>query len=481
MNTRSLRFQLTAWYASLVTGVFVLLGVVLVLGLSHYLKASLAETQLRRARQIAQTLLARMDQTGEGYVTNEIKSVYAPELNSRFLRITRQGGGLLYASGPPNDFSFLPEEVPPVVGPVSREFALEARSPAHDPVMIGVLPFKTSSGPWFIVEVGASTAPIQAMVDRLKLQLLVGLPLVLAVAVGGGYLLVGRALSPVDQIAGKAEQITQHNLGERLPVARTGDELERLSVSLNRMIARLEDAFLNARRFGADASHELRTPLTVLRGELESVVQDARLAADLKESLGSVLEEVERLVNTVEGLFAISRLDAGEAQAEWRQFDLAELAVTTADHMALLAEDKGISIQCEAPAPVLVQGDRARLKQVVVNLLDNAIKYTPDNGTVTLRVSATSDRARLEVEDNGIGIPPEALPHVFDRFFRVDKARSHRDPGGAGLGLSIVKSICTAHGADIKVHSTPGQGSCFQLDLPLATGPKSISPQPHEH
>ncbi len=169
-------------------------------------------------------------------------------------------------------------------------------------------------------------------------------------------------------------------MSERLPVANTGDELERLSVSLNRMITRLDDAFQNSKRFVADASHDLRTPLTILRGELENLAEDARLDAELRDRAGSMLEEAVHLGKIVEQLFTLSRLDAGEAQTEWTRFDLAELAKTTAEQMSLLAEDKGISISCDAGQPVPVKGNRVRLKQVVVNLLDNAIKYTPAQG-----------------------------------------------------------------------------------------------------
>jgi signal transduction histidine kinase len=205
----------------------------------------------------------------------------------------------------------------------------------------------------------------------------------------------------------------------------------------------------------------------VMRGELESLAQDAGLGGEIRETLGSVLEEVDRLGEIVDGLFALSRLDAGEAPAERVKFDLGELAATTASQMSLLAEDKRVSVSCESAGGVTVEGDRARLKQVVVNLLDNAIKYTPSGGQVRLAVRREAGFAVLEVSDNGIGIPADALPPVFQRFFRVDSSRS-REQGGAGLGLSIVKSICSAHGAEVEVSSTPGQGSTFRIRQPLA-------------
>jgi heavy metal sensor kinase len=296
-------------------------------------------------------------------------------------------------------------------------------------------------------------------------MLAVGLPVTVSIAVAGGFALVRRALKPVERIAHDAEAITQHNLSQRLPVMQTGDELERLSLSLNHMIGRLEDAIQSSKRFVADASHELRTPLTVLRGELEGLALDEQLKLRTRESLGSMLEEVDRLAEIVEGLLALSRLDAGEGQAESVRFDLFELAAITADQMGLLAEDKNITLIREGEREITVEGDRARLKQVVVNLLDNAIKYTPDGGSVRLRITREDGHAVLDVVDSGVGIPPEALPHVFKRFYRVDNARS-REQGGAGLGLSIVKSICAAHRVTVEVDSLPGRGSRFRLRFP---------------
>jgi heavy metal sensor kinase len=315
--------------------------------------------------------------------------------------------------------------------------------------------------------VGTSAAPVDRLARHILALLALGFPLVIALAAAGGYLLARRALKPVEQIAGKAEVITQHNLSERLPVARTGDELERLSVALNHMITRLDDAFGNSKRFVADASHELRTPLTVIQGELEDMASDPRLTQELRDRIGSTLEEVERLGKIVQKLFALSRLDAGEAQEEWVQVDLTALVAATSDQMLLLAEDRNITVTRDPGQPVHVMGDRARLKQVVVNLIDNAVKYTPPGGSVRLKVYKDPGHGIIEVVDTGMGIPPEAVPLVFERFFRVDRERSSGD-GGAGLGLAIVRSICTAHGGKVEVESVHGSGSRFLVILPLA-------------
>jgi heavy metal sensor kinase len=471
VNTRSLSFRLVAWYASLLTGVFLLLGAIMYVDLRHFLENNLRQTQARRAQQLADTMLARRGNSDAAMIAAEISDRYEPETNDRFIRVTRADGSVIYVSGAPKDQSFNPTHLPALAPSSAHEFSRKLPLPDGQTMLIAALNYTTSARDSYLVEVGVPLDPVESMLDHLFVQLSLGLPVALAVAIAGGYLLVQRALRPVEQIAGKAEQITQHNLSERLPISRTGDELERLSISLNHMIGRLEDAIQNSKRFVADASHELRTPLTVLRGELENLSQSGRFDAASRDTLGSMLEEVERLTKIVEGLVALSRLDAGEAQAEWVRFDLTELATTTADQMNLLAEDKGITVECGSKQSVFVQGDRARLKQVVVNLLDNAIKYTSGGGAIQLNVTRQNGHAILDVADSGIGIPADAVPHVFERFFRVDKSRS-RDEGGAGLGLSIVKSICTAHGAEVQVESAPGKGSHFRVKLPIAREPE---------
>jgi len=466
MNARSLSVRLVGWYAGVLTAVFVLLALLTFLLLRHYLEANLLDIQARRARQIAGTLVAHARRDGEEAMRNEVENLYSPEINDRFIRITRADGEVVYVSGAPRNERFDPAIVPPLAGEVSQGSSRKVRL-AGGSLLIAAVAAEGGDGTRYRVEVGTSGAPVEDTLAQVIVMLAVGLPLAVAVAVVGGFVLVQRALEPVERMAVKAEEITQHNLSERLPVVRSGDELERLSVSLNHMISRLEDALRGSKQFVADASHELRTPLTVMRGELESLAQDERLAADAREALGSVLEEVERLAEIVEGLFALSRLDAGEAGGEWQRFDLAELAATTAEQMSLLATDKDIRVDCDPARGVTVRGDRARLKQVIVNLLDNAIKYTPCGGRIALSVRREGPDAVLEVTDTGVGIPADALPHVFKRFYRVDGSRS-REQGGAGLGLSIVKSICAAHGAEVEVQSALGRGSTFRVRAPLA-------------
>src|SRR5271170_6520118 len=277
MNTRSISFRLVAWYAGLLTGIFVLLCALLYLDLRHFLENDLCESQFRRTRQIANTLLVHVKQTGEPYVASQTKDWYEPEINDRFIRITRADGTLVYVSGAPKDGSFDPAEVPIFTPSSQTEFSHILKLSEGKTLIVAALNFKSSGNPDYLVEFGELLDPVETMLNHLFLQVAWGLPLAVVIIAGGGYLLVRRALTPVEQITRAAERITLHNLSERLPVAHTGDEIERLSISLNRMIARLDDAFQNSKRFVADASHELRTPLTILRGELENLTEDTRL------------------------------------------------------------------------------------------------------------------------------------------------------------------------------------------------------------
>jgi heavy metal sensor kinase len=466
MNPRSIRFRLTVWYAGWLALVLLLFGGSTWFGLAHYLNRSLTDSLARQAQQIGENFLVDVQTSGERYVVDEIVEHYSPEQNDHFVRVTRADGSTLYVSGLPQNKGFDPAQVSAAPRQLQQAGTREEHLPGGGELLIYSLPFTARDGSPFVIESGAPYDSIENVLRGLLLTLGISLPVLIALAAAGGYWIMRRTLRPLDEITSGAERITSRNLGERLPVAHSGDEIERLALALNRMIARLDESFQYIRRFTADASHELRTPLTVLRGELEAIAQRPRLDDDLRDTLGSSLEETERLSRIVESLLAISRYDAGEVQMEQVQVDLSELALSTVEQLRLLAEDRNITLCCETKAEVTMNGDRARLKQVIVNLVDNAIKYTPECGTVKVVVGAESNQAWLRVADNGAGIPADALPHLFERFYRVDKARS-RQMGGTGLGLAIVKSIVTAHDGQVTVASTEGNGSQFQITFPL--------------
>ena len=464
MNHRSLAFRLAVWYALLLSATFALVGTGMFYGLEQYLRSNLRDSLRRRSVQVEQILEQAPAGTSDSAIAEAIDTRVAPEFNNRFVRVTRAPATLVYRAGEPADRSFVAATVPPQNDVWPPKAVVRPIATATGQLMISITPMVTASGQ-YLIELGTALGPIEAVQHRLLSLLDLMLPVLVVCAAGGGYLLVHWALRPVERMSQTARQISVQDLDARLPVVPTGDALQRLSISLNHMLTRLRDSVHTSRRFLADASHELRTPLTVIKGELQELVADEVDRSEVRERIGSVLEEVARLEHLVSGLLVLSRLDAGDAQREWVDVNLDELAASTVEQMRLVAEDRGIQLQSSALAPVTVRGDGGRLKQVIVNLLDNAIKFTPRGGVVSLRTQPRDDYGILEVSDSGIGIPPDSLPHVFDRFYRVDAARSRED-GGAGLGLSIVRSICTAHGAEIEVDSAPGSGSRFRVKFP---------------
>jgi heavy metal sensor kinase len=465
MNTRSIHFRLTAWYCGLLVVLGLAFGAYCFFRLDYFLSLYLTEIFSSRAKRIADTLLRNVEQTGDAYVRSEIEARFAPESNNRFIRVTRGDGLVIYLSGQPNDQSFDPKDIAQPSKALSNVSARIEHVGSND-LLISAVPFVTDSEK-YVIEVGESALPIKEVLRRFLVSLLIGLSVVLAGAICGGFLVIRWALAPVKKITATANEITSLHLDTRLPIVETGDEIESLSKTFNQMISRLEESFQSVNRFTADASHELRTPLTIIRGELETSLLDKNLPKNVRETTYSLIEETENLSKIVQCLLSLSRLDAGSAQMERVKLNLADLVTIATDQMAPLADEKRVTLASRAQGLVEVEGDRVRLKQVVVNLLDNAIKYTPEAGTITVGVSVSDRRAQLEVCDTGPGIPVDDLPHVFDRFFRADRNR-FATIEGAGLGLSIVQSICTAHGGLVKAENRADGGCRFVVQLPLA-------------
>jgi two-component system OmpR family sensor kinase len=294
------------------------------------------------------------------------------------------------------------------------------------------------------------------------------LPLGLLLAGGGGWLLARRALAPVDRMTAAARRISAAHLAERLEETGAGDELDRLANTLNAMLRRLDNAFQQIRQFSADASHELQTPVTILKGELEVALRTPRSPEAYQRHLHSALEEVERIATLVDGLLLLARADAGVLRMDCQPVDLARLVEEVWGQSQLLAAARHIALERRPMEPVTIQGDYERLRRLLLNLVDNGIKYTPPGGCVTLSLHRHGAWASLQVTDTGIGLSPAEQERVFQRFYRADLARA-QGQAGAGLGLCIAQSIAEAHGGRLQVESTPGRGSTFTACLPVVS------------
>jgi signal transduction histidine kinase len=284
-----------------------------------------------------------------------------------------------------------------------------------------------------------------------------------------GRWIAGRALEPVDRMITEVREITDgRSLHRRLAVPMEKDELGRLALTLNQMWTRLERSFVALRRFTADASHELKTPLTVVRAGVERAITRPDLPQETLAALEETLQEVNRMTELLESLLTLARADEGRADLHREPVDLREIIEEAGETGELLAEHAGVGIEIRLPPdPLVVAVDRSRMRQLALNLIENAVKYTPRGGQVSVELGSTDGRVTFSVADTGIGIAPGDLPHVFDRFWRADSARTRTsERAGTGLGLAICKWIAEAHGGTIEVQSRPGRGTTFTVGIP---------------
>jgi len=336
------------------------------------------------------------------------------------------------------------------------------------PVRILTMPVMESNRVINMIQVGMSLKSIDETYLRFLLTMAGVLPLGLALAASGGWLLAHRALKPVDRMTAAARRISAEHLSQRVEETGTGDELDNLAITLNQMLTRLDDAFSQVRRFSADASHELQTPLTILKGELEVVLRSKRTAEEYRETLESALEEVDRTAHLVEGLLLLARAEAGVLRMDRQEVDLGQVLEEVYLRLKPLADSRGIELRLGAIEPLSVEGDRERLERMTSNLVDNAIKYTGAEGRVTLGLQHDGKCASILVSDTGRGIAVEEQKQIFQAFYRTSEARSLAERG-TGLGLSIAQSIAAAHGGTIEVESAPGRGSSFRVTIPITS------------
>jgi heavy metal sensor kinase len=359
--------------------------------------------------------------------------------------------------------------------PLSQTLLHQARTSA-EPVLQNVKGFGAANGrlavmsldeagTTYFVVVAESQAEMLTQLSRLRRILYFSLPLMLLIAGLAGSFLAKKSLAPVAAMTEQAETINANNLHERLSVSHPHDELGRLANVFNALLARVHRSFAGLREFTADASHELRTPLAIIRGEADVALSQPRTTLEYQETLAIVRDEARRLSRIVDDMLALARADAGAHPLQREELYLNDLIEECCRAVQTLAVSKNILVQCDSLPDIEFCGDEELLRRMILNLLDNAIKYTPIGGSVRIELSETLTHIKLSVIDNGIGIPAEAAAQVFDRFYRVDKARS-RAEGGSGLGLPIVKWVAEAHQGTVRLESRPNSGSEFIVELP---------------
>jgi heavy metal sensor kinase len=321
-------------------------------------------------------------------------------------------------------------------------------------------------GEAYLVQVGVPLDGRDAALRRLVALLTWSLPVGLVGVLGVGRWMAGRALAPIAALAATARTTGLDDLHRRLPKRGTGDELDVVADAFNDVVARLEHAVAEMRQFSAAMAHEIRTPLAAIRADLELSLNARRSPEEQRLAIASQLEEIDKLARLLVQLLTLARAEAGELSVSRTVMDLGVLARTVVDALEPVAQAKGTSLTCECTDEVAIMGDHGWMERLLLNLVDNAIKFTRPGGAIAVCVTRAGGAATLAVHDSGIGITPEALPHVFDRFYRADASRSSATDG-AGLGLSLVKWIADRHGATIDVASRPGNGSTFTLKLPI--------------
>ena len=452
-----IRARLTIWYSAALVLIIVVLGGFLFLRLRADLTHGLDATLTSRARQISLQLAA-----GNFEDTADASALSTLPKSTDIAQVLASDGTVVQASG--NARSDVPL-VSAVALKAARTGAL------HRTVGVGsdrepyrLLATRIGSSNSYLV-VASSLEDVENATRRLLIQLAFAIPAAVALSALGGYLLTRRALGPVDRMTQAAAAIGADDVGARLDVPATEDEVGRLGRTLNQMLARLHGAIEQQRRFTADASHELRTPLSIMRSELDVAIRSTQTSEPARGVLErSARDEVERMSHIVEDLMTLARIDEGALPLSRARVDLAALTPDVSGRFNKRATEKGITATFEGE-PVFVPADERLIGQLLSNLVDNAVKYTPEGGSITVSVEKNGRSAGVIVQNSGPPIGEEDRVRLFERFYRVDKARS-RSTGGAGLGLAISKWIAEAHGGSIAVQSDAASGNRFVVSLP---------------
>lgn len=457
LRARSIRVRLTLWYVALLAIILVAFSTVLYASLARGLNAQLDVSLSTEAER----LIASLDvengalHLGEGPDNLSVGTVGA---------LYDASGQVLLAYDPRQPLPALPQALNAAAR--GQQTYATARFQGSAQWRVFTTPVTENGVQVAVLQVGRPMSDVEAALNQLALLLALAVPSTLLVASIGGMFLAGRALDPIDRITRTAAGIGAEDLSRRLNLHDSHDEVGRLAATFDRMLDRLEQAFRRQRQFTADASHELRTPLALLASQVDVALERERNPAEYEDLLRSLRDDASRMTQLVNELLTLARADAGQQLLTREELDLSDLVRTLVPTLEPLAAQNGVRLTEQVQCEMRVSGDQMRLTQLLINLVDNAVRYTPAGGSVIVSAARDGNWAVLSVADTGVGIDAEHLPHVFERFYRVDSARA-RSEGGAGLGLAICQWIARAHGGDIAVESTPGRGSVFTVRLPL--------------
>jgi heavy metal sensor kinase len=439
----SIGARLTLWYSLVLLAGLALFGAGIWFVVTHSLIATIDEALAAQAKGVATVLQTEYNPLKPDHLVEELSEYADATPEGRWIEVRDPRGEILIGGG-----------VATATAAKDRYRTLETEA--------------TVRGRQYRILVAAPLRGTKLTLRRLREVLLWAAPMVLLIGSLGGYWMSRRALKPVDAITRAAQSIGIENLSQRLEVPTAGDELQRLSETWNNMLERLEAAVKRLSQFTADASHELRTPITLIRATAELTLRRERSAETYREALRHIIDESDRTTRLIEDLLLLARADAGLPALPLDRVELTPLVRDVCEQGQLLAQARQLEISSEAPEqPVYVDANDPALRRLLLLLVDNAVKYTPAGGRITVSVGMEPSGATVTVRDTGIGIPDTALPHVFDRFYRVDESRN-REAGGVGLGLSIAQWIAERHHARLEAESVVGQGSAFRVRFPRA-------------
>jgi heavy metal sensor kinase len=455
-----LRARITAWYFAVLVVAFASFAWISDLGFRHSIETTVNDAS-RANLESVQRILVRATPKGVEEVKEKLNKLGGLWSGAALLEVADADGRMIFQS---ERFKKPYRTLPPVSKSEITFLTTNLEHLQHRIAMRAV----EINGRTFRVRVAVPTEPFDQALDRFRLILKETLPFLVVLASLAGYWLSGRALAPVNAIIETARGVGVQNLSSRLAVPPANDELRRLSETLNAMLGRIEASVKRLTQFTADASHDLRTPVALIRTSAELALRRPRTQDEYRETLSRILATSEETTHLIENLLTLARADAGAADLHFADIDLISHLERIAEEAGILAAGKRIQVTKElAAGPVRVSADSAAIERLLLILIENAIKYTPPGGKIEVNLSNGAGNARIEIRDTGIGISDKDLPHIFERFYRADQARS-REPGGSGLGLAIARWIVNLHGGLIEAQSTLGQGSVFRITLPIS-------------